>query len=140
MSTTPLPLRVGLDLTSVSAVGDSIRTHGRRYLERVYTADEIAECRTPSGPDAERLAGRFAAKEAAMKVLRPSDETALPWTAIEVRKDSRGSVGVELSGPAAELATASGVGSLSLSITHERDFAAAIVVATADRTTGEHDG
>jgi holo-[acyl-carrier protein] synthase len=140
MTTSPTPLRVGLDLTSVKAVSESIRAHGSRYLERVYTPDELRECDTDSGPDAERLAGRFAAKEATMKVLRPGDGTPLPWTAIEVHRASGGSVEVELSGRAAELASASQVGSLSASITHEQEFAAAVVVATAGPTVGERDG
>ncbi len=140
MATSPVPLRVGLDLTSVQAVAESIRTHGRRYLARVYTPGELRECDTASGPDAERLAGRFAAKEATMKVLRPGDDTPLPWTAIEVHRATGGSVEVELSGRAAELASAARVGSLSASITHEREFAAAVVVATTDPTGGERDG
>jgi holo-[acyl-carrier protein] synthase len=140
MATSSIPLRVGLDLTSVKAVSESIRTHGRRYLERVYTPGELQECDTASGPDAERLAGRFAAKEATMKVLRPGDDTPLPWTAIEVHRAPGGSVEVELSGQAAELASASRVGSLSASITHEREFAAAVVVATTGPTAAERDG
>lgn len=140
MTTNPAPLRVGLDLASVNAVAESIRTHGRRYLDRVYTTGELEECDSSSGPDAERLAGRFAAKEATMKVLRPADETPLPWTAIEIRRAPGGSVEVELSGRAAELAATARLGSLSLSITHEPEFAAAVVVATMDRTVGERNG
>ncbi len=140
MPTASVPLRVGLDLTPVSAVAESIRAHGRHYLDRIYTTAELRECASSSGPDPERLAGRFAAKEATMKVLRPSDDAALPWTAIEVRRAPGGALEVVLSGPAADLATAARLGSLSLSITHEAGLAAAVVVAAIDRGIDESDG
>ena len=101
-----MPIRVGIDLTSVTGVQDSISTHAERYLERVYTDGELAECQTPAGLDVERLAARFAVKEAAMKVLRPSEHDAVPWTEIEVRHaDASDAVEVEFRGRAAELAT-----------------------------------
>ena len=80
--------------------------------------------------DAERLAGRFAAKEAAMKMLRPPEDEAVPWSSIEVRREASGWVEVELSGRAAELARARRIGDMAVSLTHERGFAAAVVVAT----------
>ena len=125
-----MPIRVGIDLTSVASVRDSISTHAEHYLDRVYTGGELAECQTPAGLDAERLAARFAVKEAAMKVLRPTEHDAVPWNTIEVRHaDASGSVEIELSGRAAELAAESGLGELSASLTHESEFAAAVVVA-----------
>jgi holo-[acyl-carrier protein] synthase len=123
-----MSLRVGTDLVSIDTVRGSIETHAEHYLERVYTQRELGDCRTPKGIDPERLAARFAAKEATLKVLRPRDE-GIPWNSIEVRRDPYGWVELELSGAAATLATAAGVTQLSLSITHEGEFAAAIVVA-----------
>ena len=134
-----MPIRVGIDLTSVAGVRDSISAHAEHYLDRVYTRDELAECRTPAGLDAERLAARFAVKEAAMKVLRPAEDDAVPWNTIEVRHaDASGSVEIELSGRAAELAAKAGLGELSASLTHEAEYAAAVVVAelSADGETG----
>jgi holo-[acyl-carrier protein] synthase len=122
-------LRVGTDLVCVERVRESIETHADHYLERVYTEREVADCRTATGLDAERLAGRFAAKEAALKVLRPREE-GIPWNTIEIRREPSGWVELELSGPAAELAAAAGVTEMSLSIAHEGDFATAVVVAS----------
>jgi holo-[acyl-carrier protein] synthase len=113
---------------SVDTVRESIRVHAERYLERVYTQRELDDCLTPRGIDPERLAGRFAAKEATLKVLRPREE-GIPWNTIEVRRDPSGWVELELSGPAAALATDAGVIELSLSIAHEGGFATAVVVA-----------
>ena len=128
-----MPIRVGIDLASVAAVEESIRTHAERYLERVYTPRELAECQTPTGLNAERLTARFAVKEATMKVLRPSEHDVVPWNTIEVSRSTSSSVAVELSGPAAELATERGVGGLAASLTHEADYAAAVVVAQLDQ-------
>jgi len=124
-----MPVRVGIDLVSVASVEEAIDAHADRYLERIYTGRELDDCRIEGTVDAERLAGRFAAKEAAMKTLRPGDE-AVPWSAIEVRREASGWVELSLSGPAAELAERAGIADMAVSLTHERGFAAAVVVAT----------
>jgi holo-[acyl-carrier protein] synthase len=129
-----MALRVGTDLVLIETVRGSLDTHAEHYLERVYTAREVEDCTTPDGIDAERLAARFAAKEATLKVLRPRDE-GIPWSAIEVRRDPSGWVEVELSGPAQALAVDTGVSELSLSISHEGGFATAVVVAHCSQGT-----
>jgi holo-[acyl-carrier protein] synthase len=123
-----MTVRVGIDLVSVQAVQDSLHAHRDSYLSRVYTDREVTDCRTADGMDAERLAARFAAKEAALKVLRPRDG-GIPWSAIEVRRDPGGWVEMELSGAAAELAEAAGVAELAVSLSHEGGFASAVVIA-----------
>jgi holo-[acyl-carrier protein] synthase len=124
-----MPLRVGLDLVAVTGVADSLRAaHGERYLERLFTEREVADCRTASGIDPERLAARFAAKEATLKVLPAADE-GVSWHDIEVRRETSGRVHLELRGRAAELAAEATIIDLALSLTHEGGFAAAVVVA-----------
>jgi holo-[acyl-carrier protein] synthase len=127
-----MALRVGTDLVLIETVRGSLDTHAEHYLERVYTEREVQDCTTPDGIDPERLAARFAAKEATLKVLRPRDE-GIPWSAIEVRRDPNGWVEVGLSGPAQELAADAGVTDLSLSISHEGGFATAVVVASCSQ-------
>jgi holo-[acyl-carrier protein] synthase len=122
---------VGIDLVSVDAVREAISMHAERYLQRVYTERELADCASPAGVDAERLAARFAAKEAAVKVLRPG-EVGLPLRAIEVRSSAEGWVDLELSGTAAQLAEEEGLRDFALSISHEAGFATAVVVAALD--------
>jgi holo-[acyl-carrier protein] synthase len=124
-----MQLRVGTDVVSVETVRASIAEHGDHYLQRVYTERELDDCRGSRGIDEERLAGRFAAKEAALKVLRPGEE-GIPWSSIEVRRQPQGWVELSLSGPAAELAQRDGVQNLSLSIAHEAGIATAVVVAS----------
>ena len=126
-----LRLQVGMDLVAVADVQEAVRSHADRYLTRVYSSAELGYCLEASPRlAAERLAARFAAKEAAMKVLRPlGEDQAIPWSAIEVVRGDSGAPELALSGRAAELASAAGVTDLAVSLTHERDYAAAVVVA-----------
>lgn len=128
-----MPLRVGIDLASADEIRDSIQTHGDHYLERVYSEREIADCRTAEVVDPGRLAARFAAKEAAMKVLRPGDEV-VRWRDIEVRRDVAGWVDLHLTGRAATLAQEAGITELAVSLTHESGLASAIVIAEIPQT------
>ncbi len=131
-----MPLRVGIDLVSAESVRDSIDAHGERYLERIYSDREVSDCRTAGRVDPERLAGRFAAKEAMIKVLRPGEDP-VPWRDIEVHRNASGWVELRLTGRAATLASDAGIEDLALSLTHERGLASAIVIAeiptTADK-------
>jgi holo-[acyl-carrier protein] synthase len=131
-------IRVGTDLVFIDTVRDSLDAHAEHYLDRVYTRREVEDCRGARGVDAERLAARFAAKEATLKVLRPRED-GIPWNTIEVRRDPSGWVGLELSGPAAALAAHEGVTDLSLSIAHEGDFATAVVIANCSTDSAERD-
>jgi holo-[acyl-carrier protein] synthase len=120
--------RVGIDLIDVADVGESIAAFGKRYLDRVFTPAERAEC----GGSVARLAERFAAKEATMKALGRGDE-ALAWTAIEVTDGGDGRPVLALTGQAAELAARRGLRHSAVSLTHQRDHAAAVVLMEADR-------
>lgn len=124
-----MPVRVGIDLVAVESVEESVRAHAERYLGRIYTERELHDCRTADGVDPERLAARFAAKEAALKALRPPDG-GIPWRAIEVRRHPAGWVELELSGAAAALALDAGLEDFAVSLSHEGGFASAVVVAT----------
>jgi len=153
----PDGLRVGMDLVPVADVAASVDRLGHRYLYRVFTPHERAcarigprgEAVVPSTEPSEvvpldlggraedgmsalysmqSLAGRFAAKEAAVKVLRPRG--ARPeWRSIEVRRAVGGWCELRLSGLAARLADEAGLTALAVSVTHEPMMAAACVVA-----------
>jgi holo-[acyl-carrier protein] synthase len=126
-ATTPT-CRVGVDLVAVEDVAASVEQFGERYLARVYTDHERASCAGDPATLAAGLAARFAAKEAALKVLRPAG--ARPeWRSIEVVRQPSGACDVVLTGEAARLAAAAGVAHLAVSLTHEAGMAAAVVVA-----------
>ena len=121
----------GIDLTSVSQVRQSLRDFGDKYLHRVFTPIEITDCCQSHDP-APHLAARFAAKEATIKALMVED--AQPhWTSIEVRRHPSGWCDIHLTGKAAQLAEAKGIDRFAVSLSHEGDLAAAVVVATTKR-------
>lgn len=121
-------LRVGADIARVDDVAASLARFGDRYLKRLFTPHEIASCTGAPSVMAASLAARFAAKEATIKVLRPVDLTPA-WRTIEVRRSPSGWCELRLSGEAAKLAADAGITELALSLSHDRDIAAAVVVA-----------
>jgi holo-[acyl-carrier protein] synthase len=123
-----MSVSVGIDLVAVEQVQESMARHGSRYLQRIYTEQELAD----SAGDPARLAARFAAKEATMKALGRGDE-GIGWRSIAVHRTATGQPTIELSGAAAELARARGVTGLAVSLTHEPQHAAAIVLAETGR-------
>jgi len=122
--------RVGTDLCSVEAVAESVDRFGQRYLRRVYTEDELQYCLDAPGRTAERLAARFAAKEATIKVLRPRDNWP-DWRMIEIRKDPGGWCQVVLTGTAAQMAADAGIVVVDVSMSHDGAMASAVVLAHA---------
>jgi holo-[acyl-carrier protein] synthase len=124
-----MAIRVGIDLVAVDSIAATLRgEHREHYLQRVYTEREVEDCRGPSGRiEPDRLAARFAAKEATIKALPGAGEE-VRLTMIEVRSEPSGQVRLELSGRAAALAEEAGITELAISLTHEAGFAAASVV------------
>ena len=119
---------VGIDLTDISAVRESIERLGAQYLNRLFTPGERAECAESSDP-APHLAARFAAKEATIKALM-IDGPIPRWTCIEVQREASGRCRMHLTGSAARIARDKGIEALLVSLSHEADMAVAIVVAT----------
>jgi holo-[acyl-carrier protein] synthase len=134
--TETLTARVGTDVTDVTHVMTSIVTFGARYLERIYTPSELDVFEENSAPAAARLAARFAAKEATIKVLRPT--AALPdWRSIEVRRHAGGWCSLELCDDAYRLAHRAGITDVAVSLTHESTVAAAVVIALCEQEAGQ---
>ena len=121
-------IRVGADVVAVRQVSESVDSFGSRYLNRVYTEHELQSCSGSPDVRAASLAARFAAKEATFKVLRPIGQQ-LDWRSVEVRRHAGGWCTMALSGDAATLAEDAGIADLAVSLTHEGDIAAAVVVA-----------
>ena len=128
----PGELRVGLDLVEVEQVAAAVEAHGERYLRRLFTSHERASCTGEPEVAARALAARFAAKEAALKVLRP-EGVAPAWTDIEVLRAPGGWCTLRFTGAAAALQKSHGLVDVALSLTHEGGTAAAVVVGWARR-------
>lgn len=120
---------VGIDLVQVSRVEASLARFGERFLRRVFTDTEIAYATSTPARAAERLAARFAAKEAAFKALDLADHVGIGWRQIEVQREQSGKCRLILHGAARAAADAAGVAELSVSLTHEGDYSAAVVLA-----------
>jgi holo-[acyl-carrier protein] synthase len=125
-------IRVGADVVAVHQVADSVDRFGPRYLQRVYTEHELSSCSGSAQVRAASLAARFAAKEATIKVLRPVGHQP-DWRSMEVRRHAEGWCTMSLTGHAAALADEAGIAELAVSLTHEGDVAAAVVVALCHR-------
>jgi holo-[acyl-carrier protein] synthase len=129
---TALRVVVGLDLVQIRHIQSSVEQFGRRFLDRIFTEGELRYCMAESGPSTSRLAARFAAKEATRKILCLEDE-AITWRSIEVVRTSSGWCDLLLHGPARSLAEKAGYLGFSLSMTHESDYASAVVVGERRR-------
>jgi holo-[acyl-carrier protein] synthase len=119
-------LLLGLDLTEVGRVAAVLERHGERFLGRVFRDGEIRRARRHPRAFAEHVAGRFAAKEAAMKALGLGWR-GLAFRDIEVGRDALGKPTLAFHGRALERARSLEVLSSEVSITHGRDVAAAVV-------------
>ena len=122
-------VRVGTDLIEVATVAESLRHFGQAYLARVFTPDEIVYCTAGGDDRVRRLAARFAAKEACLKVLRPPDG-GIDWRWIEVHKMPGGWCELLLHAGAQGLAAAQGLSQWSVSLSHEGAYAIAVVAAS----------
>ena len=121
---------LGLDITEVDRIQAAIERHGRAFLQRIYTPSEIAYCEKHRNR-AERFAGRFAAKEAAMKALGTGWSHGVRWVDIEVVREPSGKPTLKLSGRTQEIAGRLGVKTISLTITHSGNAALAQVIFEA---------
>jgi len=120
-------LGLGTDLTEIGRVERSIARFGERFLDRLYTPAEVAYCRSKKSY-AESFAARFAAKEAGAKALGTGISRGVSWKEFEVTRNPSGKPGLQLHGRAAQLAGELGVTRISLSLTHTREMAMAVVV------------
>lgn len=118
---------MGVDLAEVERIKAAIERHGETFLKRVYTAAERAYCEGFRNKY-ERYAGRFAAKEAAMKALGTGWRRGVRWVDFEVVRELGGRPGIRLDGEARKIADGIGVKRIALSITHTEATALAQVI------------
>lgn len=118
---------LGLDIAEIDRIGAAIERHGTPFLNRLYTAGEIACCEAHRNRF-ERYAARFAAKEAAMKALGTGWRHGVRWRDIEVRREPSGKPTLNIEGVAREFADRLGVKNISLTITHSGNLALAEVI------------
>jgi len=119
-------IRVGTDLIEIARIRRSLERYAG-FRDRCFTPAEQAYCDSRANP-AQSYAGRFAGKEAVGKALGFGVARAFAWKEIEIV--GRPKPSVKLSGRLAALAERAGVEGIDLSMTHSRELAQAVAVAT----------
>jgi holo-[acyl-carrier protein] synthase len=124
---TQMIVGTGVDLTEVARIKAAVERFGERFLARVFTAEEIRYC-TSKLNSAERLAARFAAKEAGMKAAGTGLRHGVTWHDVEVVRQPGGRPALRLSGKLAEFASRLGATQAHLSLSHTAEYAIAFVI------------
>ena len=121
----------GIDLVDCPRIESMVKEHGYRFLDRVYTKAE-QEYADAHKTRIEKLAGRFAAKEAILKLIGTGWRGKIAWTDIEIINNPMGQPMVKLSGEVKRIACGLGIGDISVSITHTANFVIASAVALSE--------
>ena len=118
----------GIDLVDCPRIEQMIDRHGERFVQRVFTDAEQAYAKANKN-EIEKLAGRFAAKEAVLKLIGTGWRGKIAWTDIEVINNAAGQPEVTITGEVKRIAGELGIDHISVSITHTANFAIASAVA-----------
>jgi len=121
----------GVDIMETSRVEEALQKYGERFFKRVWTPAEIAYCQKFRN-QTERLAARFAAKEAAFKALGTGWREGVRWVDVEITHLSSGKPELILRGQAEEIARQMGVVRTAVSISHAGRFVVAQVIFESD--------
>ena len=125
---------IGVDIVDISRIEKLVDRYGERFLRRVYTEKETAYAKSGANT-AERLAGRFAVKEAVMKALGTGKSQGILWRDVETVRGRFGKPEVHLHGQAVKWAKMRESGPVHVSITHDGGKAVAFVIL--ERAGGE---
>lgn len=115
---------IGIDIIECHRIAEMIEKHDELFLQRVYTTREIAYCSSRRSSN-QHYAGRWAAKEAVLKVLGTGWAQGIKWTDIEVSNEVGGKPSIILAGHAAQIAKDLGIQTMMISISHCRAYAIA---------------
>lgn len=126
---------LGTDIVEIDRVRSLIERHGESFLNRCFTVDEIAYA-SKHRDTAVRFAGRWAAKEAVVKVLGTGFVKGITFHDIEVLPLDTGQPRIELSGGAGEIAAGMGISTVLITISHAKLYATATAVGVAGNGSG----
>ena len=116
---------IGVDIIEIDRIERAVNRWGQRFLQRIYTKEELDYCRGRI----QSLAVRFAAKEAVMKALG-TGRSDVSWCDVEVVSNARKAPGVNLHKRAQIYAERIGATQFVLSVSHSKHYAVAFVVAS----------
>ncbi len=121
-------LGIGTDIIECLRIAHMIERHGELFIHRVYTEYEIGYCSTKRAAT-QHYAGRWAAKEAVLKVLGTGWRRGISWRDIEVRNKSTGAPTITLYAGARDVAEQLEISKILISISHCRSHATATAIA-----------
>jgi len=127
----------GIDLIEIKRIEKALERHGKRFLKKIFSETELERLDKFTARQvnprliAAELAARFAAKEACSKALGTGIGP-VSWKEMEVINEPSGKPTMRLSGKAAQIASTRGYTSWSVSLTHSREMAAAVVVCVGE--------
>lgn len=121
----------GIDIVETARIRQLVQAHGQRFLDRCFTPGEQAYCSQNGKRYFEHLAGRFAAKEAVLKVLGTGWRGGIQWTDIEILRESSGQPRITLTGESQRIAADLGITRWHISISHIETHATASAIGLA---------
>ena len=124
----------GIDIVETSRIRALVENHADHFLDRVFTRAEQTYCSKNPKRYFEHLAGRFAAKEAVLKVLGTGWRGGIAWTDVEVTKESSGQPKIVLTGECERIARELGISRWHISISHIETHATASAIGLRGET------
>ena len=119
---------LGTDIVEIERIASMIERHGDAFVHRVFTPAERAYCGAKKHA-AQHYAGRWAAKEAAMKALGTGFVPGVGWHDLEILPEPSGAPKLTLSGGAAEKAKSLGIDAILMTMSHCKAYATATAIA-----------
>lgn len=123
---------IGTDITECLRIARMIERHGELFIDRVYTASEIAYCQKRR-QSTQHFTGRWAAKEAILKAIGTGWRRGISWRDMEIRNDSSGKPVVAIRGGVQEVVEQLGVREILVSISHCHTHATAVAIAVGEK-------
>ncbi len=114
---------IGTDIIEIYRIREAIERYGERFLNRVFTKDELIIY----GHRTHSLAASFASKEAVMKVLGTGNR-GVAWREIETLYHPTGKPLIRLNGRAKKVAEELGIKEIDVSLSHSKEYATAVAI------------
>jgi holo-[acyl-carrier protein] synthase len=123
---------IGTDITECLRIAKMIERHGELFIDRVYTADEIAYCQNRK-QSTQHFTGRWAAKEAILKAIGTGWVRGISWRDMEIRNDPGGRPYVAVCGGVKEVVERLGISEIHVTISHCHTHATATAIAVGKK-------
>ena len=119
-----MKIKCGTDIIEIDRIKDTIDEMGEKYLNRIFTKEEIKYCESKNKQKYEHYAARFAAKEAAFKALsfNMQNKYSVSWQDIEVVNNEQGRPGINIKN-----INLNNIESIDISLSHCKNYAVANV-------------